>query len=327
MEYQHETLNGDCDIRVLKLLPFGLSKESQLACELTARRLEHSSNHENSQSDYEALSYAWEGQKPDRVLMCNGKKLMVTANCEAALYQLRYRTRGRLLWIDSICINQNLDSEKSQHVQMMGDIYRQARRVIVWLGEGSPDIGRIFAHLSLFGKLEKIASYAVKKVLQRQLALRIDKIQRLSDEEICKLPRVGLFVQIPQDRILKDVFSRTWFERMWTLQEVVLATECVVQCGSATLCWNTLCGLDGYFMSAGKDTRVNGPVQIYRELDRRLCNYRGQGYSADQDIRISSLLRLAQEKSVTDPKDRIYALYGIFRSFGVNLPPPDYSKT
>ena len=326
MEYQHEQLNGDRDIRVLKLLPFGLSKQSPLACELTTRRLEPSRNDENTQSDYEALSYAWEGQTPDRVLMCNGKKLMVTANCEAALYQLRYRTKSRPLWIDSICINQNLDIEKSQQVQMMGDIYRQARRVIVWLGEGGPDIGLVFAHLSLFEKLEKIPSYPVKKILQQKLALRIDKIQQLSDEGISELPRVGLFVQVPQDRVLQDVFSRTWFKRMWTLQEVILARECMVQCGSATLPWDILCGLDGYFMSAGKETRVDGPAQIHRELDRRLSHARGQSYNADQDVRISSLLRSTQGKEVTDPRDRIYALYGIFNSFGVNLPPPDYSK-
>lgn len=326
MEYKHEPLKGDHDIRLLKLLPFGRSAQSPLACELITRRLQQSGKDGHSQSRYEALSYSWEGQAPDRILICNGKKLMITANCEAACYQLRYRTRTRLLWIDSICINQTLNTEKSKQVQMMGDIYEQARRVIVWLGEGSPDINRVFGHLSLFTKLGKIPWYPVRAALERKLALRIDKIQQLGDEEIRKLPRTGLFVQVPQDWVLKDVFSRTWFKRMWTLQEAILATECIVQCGSATLAWDTLCSLDGYFSSSGKAMRADDPVQIHRELRRRLDNARGQGYSADQDVRLSSLLRATQEKEVTDPRDRVYALYGIFRAIGVDLPPPDYSK-
>lgn len=100
----------------------------------------------------------------------------------------------------------------------------------------------------------------------------------------------------------------------------------MVQCGSATLPWDILCGLDGYFMSAGKETRVVGPAQIQRELDRRLSHARCQGYNADQDVRISPLLRSTQEREVTDPRDRIYTLYAIFSSLRVNLPPPDYSK-
>jgi hypothetical protein len=37
----------------------------------------------------------------------------------------------------AICINQQDLLERSQQVQMMGDIYSSARNVVIWLGEGT----------------------------------------------------------------------------------------------------------------------------------------------------------------------------------------------
>jgi hypothetical protein len=45
--------------------------------------------------------------------------------------------RGRVLWIDALCINQDDDAERVHQVGIMGSIYRQARQVLVWLG--TPD--------------------------------------------------------------------------------------------------------------------------------------------------------------------------------------------
>ena len=44
------------------------------------------------------------------------------------------------LWIDQLCIDQKSIIEKNQQVQMMGQIYKQARQVVVWLG-GQPRLG------------------------------------------------------------------------------------------------------------------------------------------------------------------------------------------
>jgi hypothetical protein len=39
-----------------------------------------------------------------------------------------------LFGIDAICINQKDNDEKNNQLPIMADIYRQASRVIVWLG-------------------------------------------------------------------------------------------------------------------------------------------------------------------------------------------------
>lgn len=42
-----------------------------------------------------------------------------------------------MLWIDAPCIDQNNIDEGSQQVQLMGTIYRQAKRFAVWRAERS----------------------------------------------------------------------------------------------------------------------------------------------------------------------------------------------
>jgi hypothetical protein len=93
--------------------------------------------HLHSPPAYEALSYTWDGQQPNRPLKCDGKVLYVTENCQAALKKLQQRKNGGF-WIDSICIDQTSGSEKNVQVPLMGEIYKKARRVLVWLGESTP---------------------------------------------------------------------------------------------------------------------------------------------------------------------------------------------
>jgi len=87
--------------------------------------------------DYEALSYVWGSPTGDRPILCEDGVILVTKNCESALRYLRDRYRSRQLWIDSVCIDQTSDEEKAQQVPLMGDVYRLARRTIIWLGEGN----------------------------------------------------------------------------------------------------------------------------------------------------------------------------------------------
>lgn len=55
-------------------------------------------------------------------------------NLYHALLQVRLANAYLSLWIDALCINQaNVDERKSQR-QLMGQIYRSSRKVIVWLG-------------------------------------------------------------------------------------------------------------------------------------------------------------------------------------------------
>lgn len=87
--------------------------------------------------DYTALSYSWDAQRPSRPIEVDGGTLLVTSNCEAGMRRLRSTTEVVNLWIDSICINQSTGAieERNQQVALMGDVYKNAKRVVIWLGE------------------------------------------------------------------------------------------------------------------------------------------------------------------------------------------------
>ena len=87
-------------------------------------------------SEWEALSYTW-GNSADlpQSIIINGRKKQITANLASALQHLRRPREPMLLWIDSICINQDNNEEKGHQIRLMRFIYEKATCVIVWLGE------------------------------------------------------------------------------------------------------------------------------------------------------------------------------------------------
>jgi hypothetical protein len=66
---------------------------------------------------YEALSYTWGSTELTDNVKINGNNLAVTQNLYFALKYLRFKDEDRILWIDSLCINQKNDGEKGHQVQ------------------------------------------------------------------------------------------------------------------------------------------------------------------------------------------------------------------
>ena len=103
--------------------------ESQpLSCSLSIVSLE-------SKPDYETLSYVWGDPSLSNEIIADGRVINITKNLRTALWYLRTPDVPRVIWADGICINQSDLDERSFQVQIMGDIYRQARGVQIWLGK------------------------------------------------------------------------------------------------------------------------------------------------------------------------------------------------
>jgi hypothetical protein len=123
--YVYENL-APGSIRLLELLPG--QKDSTLECKIiTARKGEH--------LKYEALSYACGDPTPLHLVkeQLSGALLHIATNLHDALQRIRYENETRTLWVDAICIHQSNLDEKGHQVAHMGQIYRYAWRVIVWL--------------------------------------------------------------------------------------------------------------------------------------------------------------------------------------------------
>lgn len=68
--------------------------------------------------------------------MVDGATLDVFKNLFNALVQLQELGGSGVetaVWIDAICINQRDEVEKSVQVNMMGDIFKRAEKIVVWL--------------------------------------------------------------------------------------------------------------------------------------------------------------------------------------------------
>ena len=129
VSYRHQALLSPRSTRLIELEP-----SNDYAAPLRCRLLEISlDNH----PPYEALSYSWDAQNPKNQILCSNLNWLITENCDAALRQLRLLDRVRLLWIDSICIDQTSILERNQQIGLMEEIYARAMEVLVWLGNGN----------------------------------------------------------------------------------------------------------------------------------------------------------------------------------------------
>jgi Heterokaryon incompatibility protein (HET) len=71
-------------------------------------------------------------------MVLNGRTFYVSKSVHDILRQGRGVFSSRLIWVDSVCINQEDPKEKSHQVRKMQVIYAKATRVTVCLGD-SPD--------------------------------------------------------------------------------------------------------------------------------------------------------------------------------------------
>ncbi|KAL0568600.1 hypothetical protein V5O48_013388 [Marasmius crinis-equi] len=224
IRFKHQRLRDDSDsksFRLVKIEPW--TSDFLLRCSVEEVDLQ-------TKPVYDALSYTWfiDGDlgPPTKgtmqTIVCNGMALDIHQNLYDALLQLRALDRGHPYWIDAICIDQEFDSEKSSQVNMMGEIFSGAETVIVWLGKGS-----------------LITSMAIRFTR----ALFHDSLDRVRAEFSETLgsyfsPTIGLKVIMAVARVgacllsLPWIIGRGFFERVWTLQEVVLAKRLVFFIGN-----------------------------------------------------------------------------------------------
>ena len=158
---------------------------------------------------YEALSYVW-GDKNDLVpIFLYGNSFLITRNLHEALFHMR-QTTVRTLWVDALCINQADLHERANQVSQMGSIFAQASVVVVYLGswEGSA------------------IAFEFLRILGSELRSRVEP---WTDAIVS---RAGLDLQNTDIRnCIMEFFLRPWWNRIWTVQEFVLARQATFQSG------------------------------------------------------------------------------------------------
>lgn len=114
---------------------------------------------------YEPLSYVWGDANRCHQILIHGEDgqmagLGATSSLHHALQRLRLLDRERRIWCDQISINQDDNMERSQQVQFMTRIYKNASRVLVWLSPDNQGVAKLVHDLIL--KLHEIFQDEIK---------------------------------------------------------------------------------------------------------------------------------------------------------------------
>lgn len=170
-------------------------------------------NTKDDDMQYTALSYAWGDENIRELITINGVDTTITKQLAEALHRLRSEGKAQDLWADAICINQHDGGEKSIQVAKMGQIFSNAARTYLWLGE------------------ESGASN-----------LAMDLVADITEEKVRNFDPLAA-----EWRGLYDLLRRPWWSRLWVIQEAVLSPQPIFKCGAREAHMNLFCDTWSYW--------------------------------------------------------------------------------
>ena len=305
LPYQYETLSPR-EIRVVILYP--LNENDEIHCNLKRVFIDE-------YPAYEAISYAW-GDANDRIPISVGSgTLQVTQNLYAALRALSPQEAERIIWVDAVCINQSDTSEKNHQVQFMREVYARASCVVIWLGpaaDGSDDV------------MDYLGSLLPETALKQHR-----KFMYLGPETwnwVAAEPRDQLPIFMKK---LDHLISRSWFSRIWVIQEAVVSRKACFVCGGKIASWEQMFSLAwSMFNDHRNDSLHNLGVQRGVSPVSTILFIQSLRYDKIR-VSLEQVLEISIGSKATDPRDRIYAVQNLANEPGIEslLLKPDYNRT
>lgn len=305
-------------------------------------------NHE----PYEALSYVWAQEPGFELIIVDGRERQVTTNLFFALRRLRNIKNARILWVDALCIDQQNDVEKSFQVALMGQIYRQCSMAYLWLGEVGIQSGSVQSIMSVEDMASSFHWDDAYSMLEAQgfdkgLAAFSVVHELARDQHYHELPFYitddrGLVVSYNQPALeaFWELMQQPWWTRMWTLQEAVLPSKRTLVNGPYSILWET-------FSLASKASRRHtmsccsqflmdhlkifdekfGNYNLFSAHVGNIDDYHYTSHTVgNSSPPIHRLLWRFRQRGAADPRDKIYALYGLRTDKDASLELfPDYS--
>ena len=320
------------EIRVIRFLP-KVGEGSLVRVELETivlrpmlRNADERASSTQEYITYEALSYCWGDPQVTRPITINGQKIEVTQNLEAGLRQLQHEWQhesGCRLWVDAICIDQINNAERSSQISLMFRLYHGAYKVHIWLGELNE---HAMKGMHVLERLLNLTFRKYKKFPRSELEYWDDEQKQVEDIEalaaLCKAP---------------------YWKRLWIVQEIMdLPCEHTrnvlhLRDKSFTLpAWHVVFTMELRLHELEKVRKAtSSPDQYWRSHDVELAlqiiytalfpvmfiSLRALGATythatvSSQDKHSAlfpiSILYL-RALSTSDPKDKVYAMLGLF---------------
>lgn len=301
--YQYQPLPLDPrSIRLLRVLPeleHGLIKCELITTGFPKRESGLRSENTNYHPYYNALSYQWGEVTAFGKILLDEEYLNVSQNLFEflQLYHSKLRSEPTLdeyLWIDAICINQQDVQEKQHQVKQMGDIYRYANNVFMWLG----------AQIS-----ETIDAGAEE-------LLRIDGLPK--DTEHGAWSRSGYTRTLDPISAacsaMMEIAQNPYWGRMWIIQEVLLAQSAQIWLGDYVFSWELV-----------KEVFLFDRLREGAHASRLVTAFRHHKFATVINPSICDSVARLSQGHCKEIHDKVYAILGV--TLGAEQFAVDYSIT
>ena len=302
--FKHEPLETTRQqIRLISIIP---ESSGQINCKLENAYLE-----DDKTPDYRAISYVWGPPTPLAHISINGQSFEVRQNLHAFLEAFRarlfkfrsnsfYEADTQWLWIDQICIDQTVISERNHQVQMMSEIYSRAAYVYVWLGPSQADVEAAMTLLKsgLRRYYEERTFSSQKKKRKRYRVLEFDEEGDTRNKTSSQPPSLPISA-------LRRFFENTYWQRLWIVQEIMLARYVRIICGETLLSWDEL---KRFCLSS--IPRLSAQVQDC--VPKQVIWLAKHALSAKK-YTYSDLLATFSKSQCYDTRDKVYGLQGLIK--------------
>jgi len=314
----------------------------------------------NDKPKFYAISYVWGDPAITLPIIIDGEPLEITQNLCDGLRRLRKADEALIIFADAACINQLDLSERSQQVQLMGEIYSFAEEVLIWLGYGNdkqalaglPDIidwtgdERDDEIVDAYFKRSKYQEAGIEHqnkaedVLGLFVYLRI----RAMDKHLADTP----FFTVDNDRLcpqegwqaviraMNTFSANPWWSRIWAVQETVLARRATVIYHNFTFPWKSLIkavhSSKEHDFACCRSLRSSLPLDDNVTTDELLyAVYSGAAPLQDskqrgEKLSLRQVMRRVNLLEATDIRDKVFGVLGLVTDWqGLHPIIPDYS--
>ncbi len=238
---------------------------------------------------FNALSYTWGHPYPQMDLSLNALVHQVSSNLYYFLDWLGQQTTDTsYYWIDQICINQNHLEERNHQVSLMKQIYSGAAMVVIWLGPA--------------GASDPLPMYLAEHVGDtNEFYCSVS----LEEPENTTLERWEIYDH--NDKILKGFLYNDYWNRLWIVQEVLLAQQISIACVNGFLPWSFLRteSLEHEIIRSHSHTRL---AWLLRQSAPTAA--KGAQYEGNRLLEFVTACRLTECKDV---RDKIFGLQGLLK--------------
>jgi heterokaryon incompatibility protein (HET) len=202
------------------------------------------------------------------------------------------------LWIDAICLDQTNKKEIEQQVLQIGDIFHEARKVRVWMGDEDEDVAKVFAFF------QTLTICCRESLIQNSASISQYVRSILGSESILSIQRF---------------LHRPWFTRRWVIQEMALARVITVRCHDQQISWNILSKALETFVEIRKAHGQLKALPLDAKAEYALASFRS--FTEPRMTLLENLLKY-HEAECAQPQDKIFALLGISNDMS-SLTPAD----